>query len=110
MLPANGPASGREHARQPGYCLWPDPQFGDADGQARRMLDADVLDIYARLVCSVEQPGQLAWPVRDDHLHSHEVPPRPAVLAGDAVHPGDPPLQQVKLLAVTTAYQLVGIV
>ena len=95
MLPAYRPASGREHARQAGYLIRPHPQFGYADGQAGRMLDADILDVDACLARRHEQPGELARPVRYHHLHRSEGPSRPAVLAGDAMHSVDPALQKI---------------
>src|SRR5215472_6311078 len=95
MLPANGPASGSEHARQPIGDVRPDPQLGDADGQSGRVLDADVLDVDSGLFGHPEEPGQLTWPVWDDHLHCGEVARRTAVLAGDPVHAVAAPLQQV---------------
>src|SRR5580693_7670539 len=114
MLPADGPASGSEHVREPGYYVRPDPQFGHADGQARRVLDAHVLDVDAGVVGSLEQPGQLARPVRDDYLDRGEVPGRAAMLARDPVHPVDPALEQVRdlldglLVASREALQRVG--
>jgi hypothetical protein len=72
-----------------------DRELGHADRQAGRVLDPDVLDIHAGRTGRVEQAGQLARPVTDDHLDHRERALRAAVLARDPGHARLTAMQQV---------------
>src|ERR1700722_445596 len=100
MLPADRPASGSEHGRQLLGRLPADPELRDADRQAGGVLDAEVLDIDARITGRLEEPGQLPRPVRDDHLHDGQVRRRAAALARDPADTGAAAREQLaELLA-----------
>src|ERR1700677_652950 len=93
-LPADGPAARFHRVEQGPGLIRVDGELGDADREAGRVLEPDVLDIHPGGAGRVEQPGQLPRTVGDDHLDQAEVPRLAAVLARDAGDPGLAPVEQ----------------
>ena len=94
-LAADRPAACFQGLEQQAGLGGADGKLRDADREAGRVLDPHVLDVDAGLAGRLEQAGQFAGLVGDDHLDHRELAGRAAVLAGN---PGDDPEKGVAAL------------
>src|SRR5215469_14144628 len=95
MLPADRPSSCSQRGGQLRDRFWLHRQFGDANRQARGVLDADVLDVDARFIGCLEEPGELTRPVRNDDLDDRKVAGWATALARNPRYPGATAVQEL---------------
>src|SRR6202035_3903669 len=95
-LAADGQAAGLHRVKQSAGLIGADGELRDTDGEARRVLKADVLDVHPGGAGGVEQAGKLSRPVGEDDLDHGEVSWLAAVLARDAAGTRLAPVEQAR--------------